>query len=1040
MRSIIALLTLLSLPAAALDVLVIDDGDSNTAVLEAELRGRGHTVTNSWEDHGFLESDFDGDEVDLADWDAVVWLDGYASVLLDMPESGQLALLDHVSDGGALLVFGASGYQYSAYGYNAELRDLLPLRHSTVQTADQTFICSDDDHPISQGWTEGDELELPTGIVGDSSASGGRVLFEIARSGSATYDGIVALETDLGRSVQYAFFGNATRTYAEYETTWSDDGISDLVEAGLQWAVQRPPELLLGSAWTVDAEGSVTLSVSTAFDPDGGDVSYSWDVGDDGSSDGSSSSLVFTAAGYDGPTTEQIALTVTDDEGESSTADATVTIRNVPPELTSTPASETVDEGTTRELSVSWTDPEAADTHTVSWDFGDGETGSGATVRHSWPDQGRYTVAVTVTDDDGGTDSASYSQVVVNADPVLGGEPDENATVGITWSFLPTVDDPGVDDVLSFSGTYPPHVDLDAATGQMTWTPTDSAIGSHEFTLTVSDGEGGSDTLTWSVLVSDLDEDGDGMSDPWEEANGLDPTDPTDAEEDPDGDGRVNLDEFRDDSDPNTYEGPGQPTLLSPTGGEEVADSTPPLTVQNADAPLGQALTYSYYVYADAELTTLVASLEGRGEGGSGTTTWSVTGGSLTENHDYWWTATASDSHITTAATSPAASFFLNVDNDQPVKPVVSTPFDEGIADSLTPELVLFSTTDPDRDPLTYTITLTDESGGVLASQAGLEADGETVAWTPDQALADETVYCWYGTATDDEGLESNPSDRACFFVDLKNDPPTAPAIVSPAQDELVRSLQPEIMVSDGVDPEGRATVHEFQLDLVETFDSEALQIGQVDTDVDGFTAWVPTAELVEDAVYHLRVRCNDGGAASDWVGTTFMVSADNALPDAPALLSPGDGHEVGGIVAFTVGNSADPEGRGLTYDFLVVDRSGTAVAQIVGVEEGADGQTTWSSTGLGYGVYTWTSRAVDEDGGQSAWAPSATFAITGSDGGGEPGDVDDTGGDPGLDGAIVDQGCSCASTGRGGASPAALLLGLGMLAGLLRRRSSPGS
>jgi hypothetical protein len=47
-----------------------------------------------------------------------------------------------------------------------------------------------------------------------------------------------------------------------------------------------------------------------------------------------------------------------------------------------------------------------------------------------------------------------------------------------------------------------------------------------------------------------LDRDGDGLPDAWEEFYGLDPTDPADASLDYDDDGRSNLREFLDQTDP----------------------------------------------------------------------------------------------------------------------------------------------------------------------------------------------------------------------------------------------------------------------------------------------------------------------------------------------------------------------------------------------------------------------------------------------------------------------------------------------------------
>ncbi len=55
-----------------------------------------------------------------------------------------------------------------------------------------------------------------------------------------------------------------------------------------------------------------------------------------------------------------------------------------------------------------------------SWNFGDGNNGSGSTTNHSFGADGSYSVTLTVTDNDGATDSVSQ-QVTVAAD---GGDPD----------------------------------------------------------------------------------------------------------------------------------------------------------------------------------------------------------------------------------------------------------------------------------------------------------------------------------------------------------------------------------------------------------------------------------------------------------------------------------------------------------------------------------------------------------------------------------------------------------------------------------------
>jgi PKD repeat protein/uncharacterized protein YgiM (DUF1202 family) len=162
--------------------------------------------------------------------------------------------------------------------------------------------------------------------------------------------------------------------------------------------INGPTSGLVGETLSFDGSGS---------SDDGHIVSYVWDFGD-----GTTDSGVNVAHSYSAAGSYEVTLTVADDGGLSDSATQTVrvdepVINQPPTAVINGPTSGLVGEALSFDGSGSSDD----DGHIVSytWDFGDGTTGSGVDVAHSYGAAGSYTVTLTVTDDGGLSDSATQT-------------------------------------------------------------------------------------------------------------------------------------------------------------------------------------------------------------------------------------------------------------------------------------------------------------------------------------------------------------------------------------------------------------------------------------------------------------------------------------------------------------------------------------------------------------------------------------------------------------------------------------------------------
>jgi len=223
-----------------------------------------------------------------------------------------------------------------------------------------------------------------------------------------TYDWIFGDgDTASGETISHTY--RQPGVYTVQLAVTDDDGSMDSTscEITVTAAVGTPPS---AGFTATPSSGEVPLAVNfnaSAFDPDGSITSYAWSFGDGGNGTGAIVTHTYTSAGTYYPL-----LCVTDDDGNQDYAAQTVRVL-APPGANNPPTANFTASPTSGEapLAVSFNASGSSDSDgsitSYAWSFGDGGSGLGVTASHTYSSSGIYTAQLTVTDDDGATDTAT---------------------------------------------------------------------------------------------------------------------------------------------------------------------------------------------------------------------------------------------------------------------------------------------------------------------------------------------------------------------------------------------------------------------------------------------------------------------------------------------------------------------------------------------------------------------------------------------------------------------------------------------------------
>jgi subtilase family serine protease/flagellar hook assembly protein FlgD/fibronectin type 3 domain-containing protein len=416
------------------------------------------------------------------------------------------------------------------------------------------------------------------------------------------------------------------------------------------------------------------------------------------------------------------------------------------------------------------------------------------------------------------------------------------------------------------------------------------------------------------------------------------------------------------------------PTIDSPAVGATVPTSHPVLRVSNAVGGPGAVLTYQFQLFSDAGLTQ---PLPGAGAVAETPlfTSWRVAL-NLSEDRTYYWRARAGDGFSFSPWTA-VGSFTVDERNEPPSTPVPDSPLPGARVPSREPLLVVTNADDPEREPLTYEFRLASDApmSAILASAAGIPSGFGFTSWRVPITLDENAVYYWSARAHD--GVHVSPwSAPVSFRVDTADEAPSAPVPLRPVAEEVAQ-LQPALVIVNGVDPEGETLTYRFEIDVVPTFDSAALQASPFVAQAQPNTAWTPPQPLGDNTRYYWRAASHDGQGASGWAGAEFFVNLANDPPGVPVPIHPPDqGIVTTATPTLRVRSASDADGDELTYEFAVTDIGGSPVAGVAGVPSGGS-ETSWTlTTPLAENArFRWTVRASDGE-ASGGWTAPQDFRV----------------------------------------------------------------
>ncbi|MDB5388886.1 MAG: vcbs repeat-containing protein, partial [Planctomycetaceae bacterium] len=290
-----------------------------------------------------------------------------------------------------------------------------------------------------------------------------------------------------------------------------NDGHGGITNTVFQLTVNNvAPTLTISGASSTDEGSLYTLGLLSEDDPGTDTIAHwtiDWGDGNIQIVNGNPGSVEHIYA--DGPNTDTIKATATDEDGTYASNDLLMTVNNIAPTLVISGASSTA-EGSVYALGLSSSDP-GQDTivhWTINWGDGNSDIVSGnpSSATHVYADgPNAYTISATATDEDGTFNANTVAVAVNNVAPALVISGPGSTNEGSVYTLGLSSSDPGADTIVHWTINWG-----DGNTQTLSGNPLSAthvyADGPNAYTIsaTATDEDGTFDANTLAVTVNNV--------------------------------------------------------------------------------------------------------------------------------------------------------------------------------------------------------------------------------------------------------------------------------------------------------------------------------------------------------------------------------------------------------------------------------------------------------------------------------------------------------------------------------------------------------